>query len=552
MLFLKTSKLTKMVGDRVLFETEPLHIYKQDRIGIVGMNGAGKTTLLQVMSGQQEPDQGAVTHLGIPVVIQQLEVSSQEELDAKQARKFKTAVQYERTMSGGEQMRLKMAQAFADPSDILFADEPTSNLDVDGIRLLEDELNRYVGAIVLISHDRTLLDRICTSIWEVENGKVTIYEGNYTAYLMQKEAVKAKHQADYDAYTAEKLRLTTAIHMKTEQSSRMTKAPSRMSTSESRLYKGKKGSKQANVHKATKQLETRLEQLTAVEQPRELATVKIDIPESSKLYSKMVIRADQLTIRVGSRTLLQDAKFEICNGQKTVLIGPNGSGKTTLLEMIHSRRDEIFVASGVKFGYFSQSLDILDPERSIFDNVNKQAAQSEHMVRTVLSRLLFTRDDVYKKVKVLSGGERVRVAFAKVFLSEMNVLLMDEPTNYLDVKSLDAFEQLLRVYEGTLIFVSHDRHFVNQIATNTLKIEDQKLIAYGGNPAQLEQHMGDRTHKAPQSDEIEIRKLQLETRLTEVISRLSIPSVKSNNNAELDAEYLRLVMELKQLRFQTS
>jgi macrolide transport system ATP-binding/permease protein len=543
MLILEAHNIKKTIGDRTLFELPHAKLYIGDRIGIVGKNGAGKTTLLRILAGKEEFHEGTVSRYGLFSYISQLAEEMLTEVEGKLAEKYNVTSQYKETMSGGEKTRLKLAHAFNQSSHLLFADEPTSNLDIEGIKSLEQEMKQYRGAILLISHDRSLLDAVCTKIWEIEDGKINEYEGNYSNYRLQKEEQLKRHRFEYEQYVKEKARLLEVKRQREQRASRMDKPPKRMSPKEYHLYTAKKGAKKASVERAAKVMETRLEKLKKVEKPRELPTTKIDIPDHLKLHCKIVISGTKINKEFSNKILLRNAQFRVSNGKKIALIGNNGSGKTTLLKMILEGDKAIERAHGVKVGYFSQNLDILDPQKTILENVMESSIYSEEEVRTILARLLFKRKDVYKQVEVLSGGERVKVAFAKVFLSDMNVLVMDEPTNYLDIESLEALEQVLKEYAGTVLFVSHDRQFVNELADELLVLENGVLTQYQGTYNEWQQKQQGNTEQGDIASQI----LKLETQLSDIIGRLSMPS-KKDNVTELDKQYHMILQQLKELR----
>jgi macrolide transport system ATP-binding/permease protein len=272
--------------------------------------------------------------------------------------------------------------------------------------------------------------------------------------------------------------------------------------------------------------------------------VKVDIQDVEKPISKVLISGSKITKRFTSKELFKEAEFKVLNGLKTALIGGNGTGKTTLLKMIIGEDESIKLANGVKLGYFSQDTGILEDDATILENIMKESVYPEHFARTILARLLFKRDDVYKKVGQLSGGERVRVCFAKIFCSDANVIVLDEPTNYLDIYSMEAVENTLKLYEGTILFVSHDRKLISSVADRIVFIKDCKLNTFEGTYAEY-------TDSKKQSDtsisfEKQKQKLLLDTKLSEVISKLSSPG-KDEDIELLDKEYKRILSEIRQL-----
>src|SRR5699024_8315303 len=234
------------------------------------------------------------------------------------------------------------------------------------------------------------------------------------------------------------------------------------------------------LHKTGKSLETRLEKLEKIDKPFEETPLKMDIPYQEKLAGKTLIRMENVSGKVGNQTLWKRANFMIKGGDKLAIIGENGSGKTSLIRKIIADDDGIHQSSACQIAYFKQDLSILNINKSILENVQESSPHNETLIRTVLARLHFFREDVYKKVNNLSGGEQVKVTLAKLFLSNSNTLVLDEPTNFLDIEALEALESLLSEYEGTIIFVSHDRRFVEKIATKMVEIKDRQLTFFDG------------------------------------------------------------------------
>lgn len=545
MLLVECRNLKKSYGDRLILEIENLCIYDQDRIGVVGVNGAGKTTLLNLLSQRIEPDEGWVKLHGISSYISQLEAFEEETIQQEMASKFKVPQTYRESMSGGEKTRFKLAASLSHNNAIIFADEPTCNMDIEGIQLVENSLAKFSGALVLISHDRDLLDNLCNKIIEIERGKIKVYSGNYSGYIKQKTEARELAQFEYEQYVKEKRRLERVIISTREQAKSMRKTPRRMGNSEARLHKMGNQKAKANLERAIKNVEARIQHLEIKEKPQKIEKIKLDIGDVQKLYSKVVIEGKGLNKSFGGKVIFKDAQFYLENGAKAGLIGPNGCGKTTLLKMILNQEPAIKIAPNVRIGYFSQELSILDENKSILDNVMAESIYEESFVRILLARLLFKGDSVYKKVRVLSGGERVKVSFAKIICSDFNLLILDEPTNYLDLNSLEVMEEVLREYEHTLLFASHDRRFINSVANQIMIIEDHKLKTFKGS---YEEYMAGRTEVRDRNKgQIEEEILLLETRLTEVISKISIPSKKDDPEL-LEVEYREILERIRRLK----
>lgn len=545
MQLIECGNIKKYYGDKTILDIESLKIYTTDRIGIVGLNGAGKTTLINILCGRDNADEGWVNRKGNYSFISQLDCEGYDNINLKIAGKFGLNEVWNEHLSGGEKTRFKIAKCFEEESSIIFADEPTSNLDVEGIELLENKFKAYNGAFVIISHDREFLDTLCNKIIELEDGKLKIYNGNYTRFLQQKHIEKERKQFEYEHYEKEKRRLNRAIDEIKNKVKTMKKAPSRMGNSEARLHKMGNQKAKANLDNSVKNIEARIGHLEEKEKPKELQKIKFDLENNSKLYGKIIISGKNINKVFGHKVIFKAAEFDLYNGSRTALIGPNGSGKTTLIKMIMCKDPSIKISEGAKIGYFSQDMDILNEDLSILENVMKESIYDETFARILLARLLFKREEVHKKVSVLSGGEKVKASFAKVLLSDINLLILDEPTNYLDIYSLEVVEEALKDYDKTLLFVSHDRRFARHIANSFITIDECSLTIFRGG---YDEYINKKNENIDESkEEIEKQIFVLENRLSEVIGKLSMPG-KKDVLEELDAEYYKIIKHLKKLK----
>lgn len=544
MLLIECNNIKKYFGDKLILDFEHLEVHSEDRIGVVGINGAGKTTLLNILSSRLEPDEGQVKLYGRVAYISQLEPAERQNISSEMASRFGVGTVWNEHMSGGEKTRFKLAAALDDNSSVILADEPTSNVDMEGIELMAEKFMEYNGALMVISHDRNFLDKICNEILEIEDGKIKLYNGNYSAYRDQKIHERERAQLEYEEYVKEKKRLEGVIEGLKRNVKSMRKTPKRMGNSEARLHKMGPQKSQAALERAVKNVEKRIQHLEVKEKPKEQPEIKLDIQEGDRLHSKIIIEGKNITKVFGEKIIFKEASFSIYNNSKVALIGPNGCGKTTLIKMIMDNDASIRIAKGAKIGYFSQEMDILNKNLSIIENVMESSIYPESFARLLLARLLFRGDEVYKKVHVLSGGEQVKVSFAKMLLQDINLLILDEPTNYMDINSLEVMEESLREYNGTLLFVSHDRRFVDALADHIMTIEDMKIRMFSGNYAEyLEKRKksGNET-----KEDIEKQVLLLRNRLSEVIGRLSMPS-KNDDVEALNKEYFKIMDELREL-----
>ncbi|SEO65828.1 macrolide transport system ATP-binding/permease protein [Amphibacillus marinus] len=519
MVMVELLNVVKEIQGEQLFTIDSLTIAKQAKIGLVGKNGAGKSTLLNLIAGYIEPEQGHIKRFGSVHLLPQLKTTHTTE-------------------SGGEVTQRYIDQALAHKSELLLADEPTTNLDQQHIEKLAQHLTRRSGAIVLVAHDRYFLDLICTEIWEIDQQTVKRYSGNYSSYRDQKQLEQAQQEEAYQNYLRQKRELERAVVLKERKAQRATKKPKNVSDSEARIIGVKPyfAKKQKKLEQTKKAMETRLAQLEKVDKVYQEEPIKMQLPEADRSLGRTIIRIENLSGQIGKRLLWQAASFQINGGDKVALIGNNGVGKSTLIEKLVNQDEAIYLSPAAKIGYFSQKLKELDLSKSILANVTESAIQTETMIRIVLARLHFHGEDVYKPVNVLSGGERVKVTLAKLFVSDVNVLILDEPTNFLDLGAVEALETILADYPGTLIFVSHDRRFVEKLANRLIIIADQKVELFPGTYQAYRQ-------KSKPANNQELDLMVIETRITEVLSRLSIEP-----NQELEQDFQMLLKQKQALQ----
>gem|GEM_PF-121720 len=454
MQILAIDNLKKEIEGEILFEIDHLQVMKKNKIGLIGTNGVGKSTLLKIIAGIEQADSGQIKCNGTLHYLPQL-------IDPSVAQ------------SGGEQVKHKIDFAFAQAYDLLLLDEPTTNLDLANIKFLQNKLNHYYSACIIVSHDRHFIEQNCDLIWEIADNKLFVFNGSYHAYeqfLTDKEQEQIKR---FKKYQQEKQRLEQAIDEKQKRAARVVnaKTKSKIEDGASKPFYAKK---QKKVQKTAKALETRLSHLAEVSAPVKPQTITITPPDTTKFQQRTLIQYHDFALTINNRLLIQSFSTTIQGGDKIALIGNNGSGKTTFLQALQ-KGENITIHPKVKFGYFSQSLDILDDNKTIIDTICDTAIQSMTLIRTMLYQLGFDAIAIHKKVSHLSGGERVRVSLIKILVSDVNVLLLDEPTNYLDRTMLLVLEKILKNYQGTIIFISHDHDFIKNIATKTWRLADKKL-----------------------------------------------------------------------------
>lgn len=478
MFILEANKILMEFGDRKLFSIKSQKIYSHDKIGIVGENGAGKTTLLEIIAGRQKPTSGSIllnTSFGY---IQQLNDSFDDEPYSSNKNAWGVV---KSPKSGGEISRAKISKALNGSHGLLLCDEPASNLDERGILQLEKELIKYKGAIMLVSHDRELMDKVCNRIWEIEEGEIRVFSGNYSEYREQKEKKRQNQQKEYDKYIAEKKGLQSAINNRSSRAKNMTRTPSRMGNSEARLHRMDVRQRAGKISGAAKNLKNRLDKLEQKEKPRAETSYKLMDTTDDRKKSKIAIRVDNLSFGYDDSLIIDGISFDVPKGDKLCITGDNGSGKTTLIDCIVNERDGIRIAPNNSIGYFQQNCLDLKEDDTIFESVMRKSRMPEYAARSVLAGLGIKRDDVYKRIFALSGGERCKVSLSSLICRMCTILILDEPTNYLDIYVLEALEKMLMEYSGTLIAVSHDRYFREKITDRELKLDIGKITEKGRN-----------------------------------------------------------------------
>ncbi|MCC6095335.1 MAG: ATP-binding cassette domain-containing protein, partial [Eubacterium sp.] len=365
------------------------------------------------------------------------------------------------SLSGGQKTRVVLGKLLLTRPDILLLDEPTNHLDLSSIEWLETFLINYPGAVLIVSHDRYFLNRIVTRVVEIENGRSMSFEGNYNQYSQKKSIVR---KAQYNAWAKQQNEIK-------HQEAVITKL------------------KQFNREKFIKRAESRekmLEKMDVLEKPQEVsADMRIELTPRVE-SGKDVLTVSGLSKSFPGLALFQNQSFKIRKGERVAIIGDNGTGKSTILKMINGLEKpdagEITLGSRVHIGYYDQEQQLLDPEKTIFEQISDDyPSLTETEIRNVLAAFLFTGDEVYKKISTISGGERGRVSLARLMLSEANFLILDEPTNHLDIISKEILEDALNEYTGTVLYVSHDRYFINQTATRILELTNHTLVNYIGN-----------------------------------------------------------------------
>ena len=548
-LLLETSHLQKSYGDRIILDTEPLRIYDGERIALIGENGAGKSTLLSILAGETEPDTGSVKRVGRCAFIHQ---SGEARLEGRGSTASRFRAPDRRTgLSGGEMTRRRIAEALSADASLLFADEPTTDLDASGARELLEELRSWHGALLLVSHDRALLNALCTRVLHLEDGRIADFPGTYGEYREELQRRREFQQFEYDRYRAEQARLKAMAQQKAEWAASVKKAPKRMGNSEARLHTREYTNAVLRQSAAKKVIQDRMDRLEKKERPRDTPDIRMSLGVSCPIRAKTAVsvRLDALT--AGRRLLISGAAFTLPTGSRTALCGDNGCGKTTLLRALRgepspgTRFDgDIRFNPGVRMGWFDQDHEkVLDLDASVLENAMSATTLSGSLVRTVLARMNLRGDSVFKTARVLSGGERAKLALARLLVSDINLLILDEPTNHLDLFTLEALEALLRDHGGTLLFVSHDRAFVSRVADRILTVANGGLTTFEGSLEQMEEA----SRRDRSAESLRLERSTLEMRLAALAARISSPQ-KGDQPDELKSEYDALAAKLRELR----
>ena len=524
-MILSCQSICKSFGEKVILNDASFHIEEREKAALIGNNGAGKTTLLRIIMEEISADSGQVVLMkdkkigylaqyqeikGHRTIYEELLSTKQYIIDmedrmraAEIQMKHASGEKLERlmntytrlthefelengyaykselmgvlkglgfteedfnkqieTLSGGQKTRVALGKLLISKPDILLLDEPTNHLDMESISWLETYLLNYPGAVFIVSHDRYFLDKVVTKVIEIDAGQVRMYSGNYSAYAEKKAQLR---DAQYKAY------LNQQREIKHQ---------------EAVIVKLKTFNREKSIRRAESR-EKMLGKIQRIEKPTEVQSQMRLSLEPRVISGNDVLTVEELSKSFPEQTLFTDISFQIKRGERVALIGNNGTGKTTMLkilnDLIPADSGTFTLGSKVQIGYYNQEHHVLHPEKTIFEEISDAyPTLTETEIRNMLAAFLFTNDDVFKLISSLSGGERGRVSLAKLMLSEANFLILDEPTNHLDIASKEILEEALNSYTGTVLYVSHDRYFINQTATRILELTNQAVVNYIG------------------------------------------------------------------------
>lgn len=550
-MLLNVDNISKFIKHNEILKDISFKLYRKDKVGIVGKNGIGKTTLLRILVSELESDTGHVKFYGrygyLPqnlfieshmYVYELMEETKKygEFLELLNRFGLNTIEQQKiQTLSGGEKTKLYLIRLLLQNPDILILDEPTNHLDYESIEWLKNFINSFNGAVLMVTHDRYFLDKTVSKIFELEDKHITEYSGSYTFYANKKKAALDKARLEYGIYVKEKRKLEAAARKHMERANKY----NNMSKDDFQRHKA------AKIAKRSKAIISRLENMEEKEKPSIQKTIKIKLEGSSEKTSNILIRAEQIS-KTYHRTIFKNISFNIISSTRAALIGKNGVGKSTLLKSLVGKvpvEGKIYIPPSIKIGYFSQELEDLDLDCTILQEMKKTYKDESH-IRTFLGCMLFRRDDVYKKIGDLSFGERVRVAFLKLMLEENHLLILDEPTNFLDIPTREIIEEALLDYEGAILLVSHDRYFVDKIATEVWELTEQGLVQYF---CPYTDYL-DKIKLSFSKEIIDIKEkiLKLEMELSHISFKLM--NCKDEEKAGLEKEYFQSLEKLKELK----
>lgn len=586
------SQLSKAFGYRVIFSDINFLIREGEKAALVGPNGIGKTTLLKVLAGLEQPTSGSVQPYKEGLLVKyvpqdpQFDVkstpwgvlesaekslgtvalaSAAEAISRFQFTKAEAQLPIE-NLSGGQKTRLALAAAWLSQPDLLLLDEPTNHLDQAGLDWLQGFVASYPGTVLIVSHDRYFLDQVVSRVIELTSTKANEYQGNYTDYRRAKEQAFQNQMAQYESEQKRIRKIEEAI----DRQMRWFEKSHRDAGKNSEIRMGTKEFYRARAKRIARQAKSRIKRLEAmkersVDKPKAEQTISLTGFHEEASGRRLILAQD--LAKSFDKQLFKSANFSVLRGEKVGIVGPNGCGKTTLLKLVLGKETpsagELWVTPGARIGYLDQELASLDTRRTVLDEVMAVFASHtpEHrtQARTLLGCFLFSADDIDKPVQVLSTGQRKRVALIKLLLSQFNILLLDEPTDHLDLPSREKLEEAMIAYRGALLLVSHDRYLLNRVCDKILAFENGTIVTYVGGYSEYQQakaganpknnrraevsQAADRTkgESALSPDE----RILLETRLARINSELALMSKDDPEYEETEAQFFEIVRKLR-------
>lgn len=573
MIIAQAQDLEQRFGGNTIFSNISFSVPDNARIGLVGPNGAGKTTLLKIMTGQQEPTSGQFTinkGLKVGYIAQenaldedktiwdemltvfdnlieknkritkmQEQIAEHPEDEDLLKRYDQLAYDFEQeggftyqaeiksilngfnfkentwqkvigTLSGGEKTRLAFVKLLLQKPPVLLLDEPTNYLDLDTLDWLEAFLKNYQGAIITVSHDQYFLDHLANQIFELNFGKLITFKGNYSQYVKERELMNNQQEAAYEKQQEKIKKEEEFIQKNLVRASTTKRAQSRRKA---------------------------LDKMERIKPPKHKQKVRINFT-SDRPSGKEVLIAKDLTIGYPDKTMVSDIDFQVNKNDRVAIIGPNGIGKSTLLKTIMKKLEpkdgSIKYGASLDIGYYDQELQSLDPSKTVLDTIwDRHKTMPEKDVRSILASFLFTAEDIDKTVGQLSGGQKARLTLTVLSLEKDNFLLMDEPTNHLDIEAKEVLEQALDNYDGTLLFVSHDRYFINELANKIISVRDGHAKIYNGN---YSYYLDEKTKQAAAVQEAKAEQTESTTSANQNQGKLSYQEQKARDSQKRKLE----------------
>ena len=441
--------------------------------------------------------------------------------------------------SGGQKTRAQLARLLLQEPQVLLLDEPTNHLDAETMDWLEDVIRKFAGTVITVSHDRYFLDQVATRVLELSQEGLASYAGNYTAYVEAKELERRQQQLAYDKQQAEMKHLEETIRM-FRGWFHSAEAKAKGMGGATPFLKAAAKTHVARMRSKEQQLE-RLQE-NKVSRPKDVQSIHVKFDTEDRLGNRVFLLED-VAVRFGERELYRDVSVAVERGQRIALVGPNGIGKSTLLKVITGELDPsegmVKRAPQVRIGYFGQEVDRLDPEKTVLQEILDIEGMKQSEARTTLAWFLFRGEDISKKIALLSQGEKCRVAFVKLYFSGANVLVLDEPTNYLDIPARERIENALLNFPGTLLLVSHDRYMVQRLATQLLLFGPGKVAHFAGSLDEWTDTKRMRAQSPEEQERVE-RRMILQMELSRLADRLADRHVKEEERMEIHAEMNRV------------
>lgn len=479
----KEKHITLEFNGRDVLNIAELSVAENERIGLIGANGSGKTSLLRILSGDIETAACKVERYGNVLYVPQVSIEDSHHMVSTDYMASIWGVKDCELIhaSGGEAARVRISRAFSEQATAVFLDEPTAHLDEQGKELLIKSIRNFDGTVVLVSHDREFLDRTVSKIWELKNGGLREFSGNYSAYLRQIEEARKAQESAYQKYTDEKIRLAEAAKVVRKKADDLYHKKKGRSAKDADQFAGRLGqqksigSKEKSAHKAAASIEHRLAGLEEVERPARLPVVRFRQPEHLAINHPYPIVAEELTVAFGAKALLNKASFRIARGTKVALAGENGAGKTTLFRMIAAHDAQISIAQKCMIGSYEQRYDKSSSKETMLSFLMKDTHYKQYELISMLVQLGFHATEVHKQLRHLSEGELNKVTLLSLLTGCYNVLLLDEPTAFLDIFGVEALERIIHDYKGTLLFITHDKMLIRNCADCVLTIRNRGI-----------------------------------------------------------------------------